>query len=84
MLSSKGLFSYQYDERSVYTYHKMNSLSDSQIDHISYNKSTHRLLIIYSNYNIDLLSDDGKVVNIPYYYTKSLNADKKVNSVRIR
>ena len=81
VLSSKGLFSYQYDERSVYTYHKMNSLSDSQIDHISYNKSTHRLLIIYSNYNIDLLSDDGKVVNIPYYYTKSLNADKKVNSI---
>lgn len=81
VLSSKGLFSYQWDEGSVYTYHKMNSLSDSQIDHIAYNKATHRLLIIYDNYNIDLLGDDGKVVNLPYYYQKSLNAEKKVNSI---
>ena len=83
VLSSKGLFSYQLSDQSVQTYHKMNVLNDCNIAHITYCKAAHRLIIVYENQNIDLLDDNGDVVNISDYYNKSMTEDKTVNEVKI-
>ncbi len=83
VLSSKGLFSYQPSDQSVQTYDKMNVLNDCNIAHISYCQSARRLIIVYENQNIDLLDDNGEVMNISAYYNKSMTADKTINEVKV-
>lgn len=83
VLSSKGLFSYNTSDQSIQTYDKMNALSDCNISHIAYCKAAKRLVIIYQNQNIDLLEENGDVVNISAYYNKSMTADKTINEVKI-
>ena len=66
-LASNGLFSYHIKEGSVTTYDKANTLSDFDINHIAWNKNTKKLVIIYTNGNIDLLDTNGNAVNISSY-----------------
>ncbi len=83
VLSSKGLFSYNTQDQSIDTYDKINALSDVNIQHIAYCKAARRLVIVYEDQNIDLLDDQGSVVNISDYYNKSMTADKTVNELKI-
>ena len=83
VLSSKGLFSYNTVDQSVQSYDKMNALSDCNISHIAYCKAARRLVIVYQNQNIDLLEENGDVINISAYYNKSMTADKTINEVKI-
>ena len=83
VLSSKGLFSYNNNDGSIQTYHKMNGLSDCFISHIAYCQKVRRLVIVYDNQNIDLLNNDGDIINISDYYSKSLSSEKTINSISI-
>ena len=83
VLSSKGLFSYNTSDQSVETYDKMNALNDCNISHIAWCQAAKRLIIIYENQNIDLLDEQGKVVNISNYYSKSMMVDKTINEVSV-
>lgn len=83
VLSSKGLFSYNPSDQSVETYDKMNTLSDCNISHIAWCQAAKRLIIVYENQNIDLLDEQGDVVNISDYYNKSMTDDKTVNEVKV-
>ena len=78
VLSSQDLFSYNVNDKSVYAYNKINSLSDTGIAFIAWNNSVKKLLVIYSNYNIDLLDNNNNVENISDYYSKSLTDDKTI------
>lgn len=62
--SAGNLVRYDTTDGSVRTYDSLHDLSDKEITHISYNKATGRLLIIYSTGNIDLLDADDDVINI--------------------
>ena len=55
ILASDNLYSYNTNDQSVQTYHKMNFLNDCSISHIAWSKSAKRLVIVYDNVNIDLL-----------------------------
>jgi len=81
VLSSNDLFSYNTSDNSVFAYHKANTLSDTDIDYIAWNSTAKKLLIVYSDYNIDLLSNDNTVENISDYYSKTMTDDKTVNNV---
>ena len=81
VLASEGLYSYNKNDNSLQTYDKTTVLSDCSITHIAYCKAAKRLLILYKNYNIDLLDNKGNVINIPDYYSKSMTEDKTVNSI---
>ncbi len=83
VLSSKGLFSYNTSDQSVETYDKMNALNDCNISHIAWCQAARRLVIIYENQNIDLLDEQGRVLNISSYYNKSMMVDKTINDVSI-
>ena len=78
VLSSQDLFSYNVNDKSVYAYNKINSLSDTGIAFIAWNSTAKKLLIVYSNYNIDLLDNNNNVENISDYYSKSLTDDKTI------
>jgi hypothetical protein len=81
VLASNNLYSYNENDQSIQTYDKINSLSDTQIAHIKWCQAARRLLIVYTNYNIDLLKEDGTTVNIAAYYNKPMTEDKTVNSI---
>ena len=81
VLASKGLFAYNIKDGSVTTYDKANQLSDFDINHIAWNKTTKKLVIIYTNGNIDLLDVSGNVLNVPDLYQKNITEDKLVNHI---
>ena len=83
VLSSNDLFSYNVNDKSVYAYNKTNSISDTEINYIAWNPSAKKLIIIYSNYNIDLLDNNFNVENISDYYSKAMTDNKTVNNVTI-
>ena len=81
VLASNSLYTYNKNDQSIKTYDNVNGLSDSDIRFIAWNKTARRLVIVYSNNNIDLLDDRGNVTNVPDYYLKTLMADKTVNGL---
>lgn len=59
--SNGNLFSYNKNDRSVRTYTKFNGLTSTDITHIAWVNSAKKLLIVYKDYTIDLLSSDDNV-----------------------
>ena len=83
VLASGGLFSYNPQDQEVQTYDKTTVLSDCDVSHIAWCKAAKKLVIVYSDYNIDLLSENGNVVNMPAYKNTSMTVDKTIYSVDI-
>lgn len=83
VLASGGLFSYNPHDQDVQTYDKTTVLSDCDISHIAWCQAAKKLVIVYSDYNIDLLSPNGNVVNMPAYMKASMTDDKTVNSISV-
>ena len=81
VLASNSLYSYNRNDQSIRTYDKINGLSGMDIKFIGWNQTAKRLVIVYSDYNIDLLDDRGNVTNVPDYYLKTLAVDKTVNGI---
>lgn len=63
-LMNGNLLSYDTEDGEVRTYDHLNALSDVGISHIAYSKEAEKLLIVYSNCNVDLLDKDGNVQNL--------------------
>ena len=83
VLASSGLFTYNMNDESITTYDKTNGLSDCSIDFIAWCNATKSLIIVYSNQNIDILSENGDITNIADYHNKTMTQDKTINSVYI-
>lgn len=81
VLASEGLYSYNTNDQSIQTYDKTNGLSDSGISFISWNNAAKKLVIIYSNNNIDLMDNSGQIENISDYYNKSMTVDKTIYGI---
>ena len=82
VLASGSLFTYDKEDGEVYTYDKLNELSDYDITHIAYCKDIEALVIIYRNANIDILYSNGYVYNISDFKSKIL-PNKNINGVYI-
>ena len=83
VLASTNLYSYNPNDQSIETYDKANSLSDTGISFIAWCKAAKKLVIIYSNQNIDLMQNDGTVENNSSFYTKSMTENKTVYCLTI-
>lgn len=83
VLASEGLYSYDTSDQSLQTYDKINALSDCGIAHIAWCQKAKRLVIVYSNHNIDLLEANGNVVNMADYMNKTMTTDKTVNDIYV-
>lgn len=81
VLSSNSIFSYNANDESISTYDKVSPLNDCTITNIAWNSTLKRLFILYDNYNIDLLDNNGETYNISDYYTKTMTEDKHVNNI---
>ena len=81
--ASNGLYSYNLNDHSITTYDKVQQLSDTYVSLIAWNAKARRLIIVYSNSNIDLMDLSGNVTNISALYSKSMTQDKTVNGIFI-
>ena len=81
VLASNSLYCYNEKDGSITTYDKVNGLNGSDISSIGWNSSVKRLVIVYSNGNIDLLDSNGDIINISDYYNYSTTANKKINGM---
>ena len=80
--ASNNLYVYNKNDQSIQTFSKMDYLSDCNIQHISYNKASKRLVIFYGNANIDLMNiSNFEVTNLSDYHTASTTGDKTVNDI---
>jgi len=76
-----ALSSYKKSDGSVQRYSRLTGLSDFEITTIRYSKEDHLLLIAYESSDIDLLYDDGSVINLPDIKLKNIVGGKGINSI---
>lgn len=79
-IANGSLYSYNKEDNSITHYSKQTGLSDNNINRICYNPEVNTLLIIYTNGNIDLLSENG-IYNLSYLLDNSSVTDKTVNNI---
>lgn len=68
----------------VRTYSKITGMNDNNIHKIFIVEGSNKVLIAYSNANIDVLDDDGNVQNIGDLSHKSINGSKNINAMACR
>ena len=75
------IFYYNLDDNSINHLSKVNGLSDMGINIIKYSESADKLFVGYSNTNIDIIDNQGNVINIPDIYNKYILGNKTINDV---
>ena len=83
VLASNDLYQYNKNDQSIYTYDKTNGMNDTNISLIRWCPQAKRLVVVYSNSNIDLVDTKGDIINISDLYSKAITGDKSVSSIRI-
>ncbi len=76
------LMAYDTDDASITTFDWQRQLNDVEVEHIAYCADAGRIVIVYANGNIDLLStaDDNDVLNLSQLKSSTL-ANKEVAAV---
>lgn len=80
-LVSGNLFSLNTRTDEMRHHSSLNGLNDVQIERIAYNADKGYLVIVYNSSNVDLLYDNGRIVNIPDIRDANISASKIVNSI---
>lgn len=82
--ASNNLYVYNQNDQSIQTFSKIDYLSDCDIEHIAYCQAAHRLLILYSNSDIDLMNTSNyEVTNLADYYNASTTGDKTIYDIYV-
>lgn len=83
-LMESKLMAYDTDDNTITTFDWTRQLTDVTISFINYSAEAHRLILVYDNGNIDLLSttDDDDVINLAQLKNSTLQ-NKKVNNVQV-
>ncbi len=79
-LCGPSLFSLS-DDGEFYAYNTTNKLTDNSITGIWYNTVSRYLAIAYTNGNIDLLHDDGSVVNMAEIKEAVITGSHRINDI---
>ena len=75
------LFYYDTQDNSINILNKINGLSDIGISNIGYNESQRKLLVAYTNANVDLVCHDGAIHNMSDIKEKNIVGNKSINNV---
>ncbi len=80
-ISYGALFSIDKNDHIIETYSKISGLNDNNIHLIEYSDNNDILFIAYKNSNIDLLSEDGSIINNSDLLRKKMSGSKQINNV---
>lgn len=78
-----SLFRYDKEADELMALSVDNLLADNVVSKIEYSPEKGMLVVVYTNSDIDIIYDNGKVTNIPAYRLASLSTGKEVNSIFI-
>ena len=81
--ASDNLYAYNTADQSIQTFDRAGALTDVSIKLIKYCPGARKLIVVYSNSNIDLLSTDFNVENVSSLYDYSTTEDKNVNYIGV-
>jgi len=76
-----SLFTYNPVDNRVTPFDKVKGLNDVGISKIAYDEQQQLLLVAYTDANIDLISPDGSVTNIPDIHNKEILGIKTINNI---
>lgn len=79
--TGNNLFSYNKKTDENYVYNEGNKLTDNNISNIYYDFDGHCLLIAYKSGNVDILYDDGRVVNLSDIRDSNITPPLTINAV---
>ena len=79
-LASGSLYCYTPEKINLMS--RISGLSDVMISYFVYNRNLSKFIIVYSNYNIDIMDTEDNVVNVPQY-KNSFIQDKTINDVSV-
>ena len=79
----RSLFRYDRKGDELMPLSSSNILNGNAVRHVIYNFRKGYVGVVYKDYDIDLLMNDGKVANIPFYRQSSLGYSKGINSMSI-
>ena len=74
------IFYYNTVDNSINRMTKINGLSDMGVSIIRYNESLGLMFVGYENTNIDIIDNQGNVINIPDIYNKNILGEKTINN----
>lgn len=75
------IFCYNTNDNSISHLSKVSGLSDMGINIVRYSKYSDIVFVGYSNTNIDIIDNQGDVINIPDIYNKYFLGNKTINNV---
>lgn len=78
---SSRLYSYDKDSHESYSYNTRNKLSDTNVVGVYCNYAGGYVVVTYDTGNIDLVYDDGRVVNMPDILNAQLTYTKAIRDV---
>ena len=81
--SNLGLFFYDKSDNRVEKLSKISGLSDLQISTIKYNPTVDKLMICYTNTNIDIIVGGKQIVNMTDILRKNIPGLKMINRISI-
>lgn len=81
VLASDNLYVYNEADNSIQTYDKTRGLNSADIDFIAWNNTAKLLVIVYADFNIDLLSEKGEITNLSSYKNKLMTDMKTINDL---
>ena len=82
VLSDGSIYSYDPIDEAIYTYDKTGGLNGTEIVTMDYCKAENCILLVYSDGNMDILYENGKLYNFTDFQ-KSSTIDKTVYQVKI-
>ncbi len=80
-LTSNNLFSLDKQTEEMRHHSSLNGLNDVKIERMAYNADKGYLVLVYNSSNIDLLYDNGRVMNIPDIRDANISSTKTINSI---
>lgn len=75
------LFSCNKSDKSITKYSKIDGFSDNSVNCLKYDWQSDVLVVAYNNANIDVVTKDGDIINVPDIKNKTLAVDKNINDI---
>lgn len=79
----ESILVYNLEDNSTREMDKSNSLSDIGVSNLAYSKDEQTFVVAYNSSNIDLITDNLEITNIPDIKNKSISTSKNINDIFI-
>lgn len=79
--TKSGIFILNKSDDAISRLSKVNGLSDVDAAVLNFNKNNNKLLIAYTNSNLDIVESNGRIVNIPDIKRKTIIGNKAINGI---